>query len=134
MARKISINTGFVTNSSSVVYFFPKEVLEDPEVKAFMERYEIGEYVGKDLWYRNRCDSFAFTPEQKAQIKNGLNAGEWQNVSPEYLAMFDNEDEIVLVYGDEYQSLTMELCVIISNAYSRMTEGTANCANRFDYN
>lgn len=99
----ISANVGFVTNSSSVVYHFPREILEDESIKAFIKAFEIEEgYVGDNLWSRDTCQSFAITKDQKEAIANDLNDFEYGNIPN----INTKDESIVLVYGDEYHEIT----------------------------
>ena len=69
MPKQISVNIGFVTNSSSVVHHFPRELLEHPKVKAFIEKFELQDgFVGEDLWNRDACSSFLVDADQKAEV------------------------------------------------------------------
>ena len=51
--KRLSINVGHITNSSSCVYSFPKALLEDEEVQTFLKAYDfwgkdyIGRHVGR---------------------------------------------------------------------------------------
>ena len=66
MKKTLRINTGFITNSSSVVHHFPQELWEHPEVQALAKTYGLDTegYIGKDLWNRARCESVAITQEE----------------------------------------------------------------------
>ena len=105
---KVSANVGFVTNSSSAIMLFPRELLEDPEVKAFLEAFEIGEgFVGSDLWSRDTCGTVALTPEKKQEAKENLYQEGYEDSR---LPDFDPEDDkILVIYGDEYPCLAGEI-------------------------
>ena len=113
MAKHISINVGFITNSSSVVHHFPREVLEDPDVQAFMKTYEVeGGFVGSDMWHRGQCDTFAITQKQKRAVQTDLLS--YEDCSSPGINV--DSDDIVIVYGDEYSNLVQGLCDLISQA------------------
>lgn len=114
MAKRLIINMGFITNSSSAIHWFPKELLEDPEVRAFMSAYGIANgFVGNDLWYRSACETIALTKEQKQETKTQLGSSDYDSrmggaVDPE------DENTFVIIYGDEYSSVTSELAHLLS--------------------
>lgn len=122
MALRLGINTGFVTNSSSVVYHFPTEVLQDPMVQAFLRSFEVsGGFVGSEMWHRGACASFAVTREQKEELNqkfNSINEEEetYTNVPQAPL----DEGTVTLVYGDEYTSLASTLSHLLQEAAKRM--------------
>lgn len=124
MAKRITINIGFITNSSSCVYYFPPEVLQDPDVKAFMEANELTSgYIGSDLWHRSECDSLLLTPEQKATAKRKLwSYDEDSSEEPSEASEAVNPEApgAYIIYGDEYQDVTHVLCSLMKKAYSRI--------------
>ena len=124
--RKIhmSINVGFITNSSSVIYHFPAEALNHPKIKSIIDAFEIKEgFVGKDLWDRSECASIAVTKEQKKKVQEELNSLDWHS-GP---SVNVDSDEIIIIYGDEYDSLAMFLA-------SALTEIYPNNYSTMDYN
>lgn len=113
MPKMIGVNIGFVTNSSSVVYHFPAEVLSHPDVKAFIEALEIRDgFVGEDLWNRGLCETFAVTKEQKAKVARELQDSEYCR-GP---AINVDSNEVVVIYGDEYPGLAMTLASLLQEA------------------
>jgi len=107
--RRLVINVGFITNSSSAIHWFPKEVLENPDVKAFMEAYGLSRgHVGDDLWYRSNCDTIALTKEQKLDVSAQLSNSEYGGSIGASVDPVD-DSTFVVIYGDEYQSVTSEL-------------------------
>lgn len=109
MAKRLIINMGFITNSSSAIHWFPKELLEHPDVRAFMSAYGIaGGYVGSDLWYRSACETIALTKEQKQATKEQLSSSEYSPRTGDMVNP-DDDSQFVVIYGDEYQCVTMEL-------------------------
>lgn len=114
MAKRLIINVGFITNSSSAIHWFPKEILEDPDVKAFMDAYGLsGGHVGDNLWHRGYCDTVAITAEQKQAVHTQLSDSEYGghiggSVNP------GDDNTFVVIYGDEYLSVTSELADILS--------------------
>lgn len=112
MPLQLGINIGFVTNSSSMVYHVPKAVLEDPNIKAFLQAFELEEgFVGSDLWSRDTCETFAVTKEQKLEARKKLDEY-WDD--PEFsirTPAIDVEDDstVVLIFGDEYPGVVSSL-------------------------
>jgi hypothetical protein len=123
MALRLGINIGFVTNSSSVVYHFPVEVLSDPTIQAFLNAFEIsGGFVGAEMWHRGACASFAVTREQKEELNrkfNSINDGEEVSYTNVPQAPLD-DNTVTLVYGDEYTSLASNLTHLLREAAKRM--------------
>lgn len=124
--KRVTINIGFVTNSSSCIHFFDKRVLEDPEVKTFLESYGIGGgYIGEELWSRNTCGSFLVTEEQKHEAFARLR-------EPGYGSFADpRESDVVVSYGDEHPEISMELSTVLERACERL--GITQTGS-FDYN
>lgn len=118
MAKRLIINMGFITNSSSAIHWFPKEMLEEPEVKTFMEAYGLREgYVGGNLWNRGDCESILITPEQKRQAREELNNTDYSSGTGDQIGTDDNQ--FVVIYGDEYESVTSELAHLLSEIANR---------------
>ena len=111
--KRLTINVGFITNSSSAIHWFDKKVLEAPEVKAFIEAYELKGYVG-EVWYRSNCDTFAPDKETKEQLVAALSQEGYSvpHIDP-------NDDKVVVIYGDEYDSMTKALCELLSSVARR---------------
>ena len=119
MPKQISINIGFVTNSSSVVYHFSNELLQHPKVSAFLKAFEIeGGFVGEDLWHRSECATVAITKEQKQAVVAQLARMD----SGPSIAV--DTDEFVVIYGDEYQSIASALMDVIGQALVEEKGGT----------
>lgn len=114
--KRLSINIGFITNSSSVIHAFDQELLEDEDVKAFMIAYEIQDgFIGKNLWNRSQCGSVILTEEQRQEAIANLNDEEYGNPNiPE---------PVVVIYGDEYNTLAREVCDLLSNAAKKLGKG-----------
>jgi hypothetical protein len=126
--KRVTINIGFITNSSSVVYWIPRQVLEDADVAAFIAKYELQDgYVGDEIWSRSQCGSFAVTREQRDQINRELCNSEYRSADPMYNV---DEDNVVAVYGDEYDDISSELAALLRNAAERM----GLPVGRVDYN
>lgn len=104
--KRISITAGFITNSSSVVYHFPRHLWEHPQIQAFAEVYGITEqgYVSDQLWNRARCDSVALTQEEKEKLRKGFLDSKYGSVE-----LDTDHDGPLIVYGDEYQGLAHSL-------------------------
>ncbi len=113
----LSANIGFVTNSSSVVYHFPREVVENEDIQAFIKAFEIEEgYVGNHLWNRSSCQTFALTKEQKQEVNAELS-------DPDYgsgLSVNTEDDSVVMVYGDEYHDITSILIHMMVEVAKKM--------------
>lgn len=113
---KISGNTGFITNSSSAIYHFPKLVLEDEQVRTLLETYELFEgYVGRDLWSRSDCETLAVTKEQAQEVKDRLLEPGFGIPGVEV-----SDESIILIYGDEYESLTRVLADSMRQACEKL--------------
>lgn len=130
---KISMNMGFVTNSSSVVHHFPKEVLKDPRVQAFLEAFEVQDgFVGVNLWRRSECTTIALTKDQKRKVQDELNNNECESRG---LSINAESDEIVIIYGDEYSSIASSLVHLMSEAMAAIHGGDAwKYRNGVNYN
>lgn len=137
MSQRITVNIGFITNSSSCVYYFPKRVLEDPEVQAFIEAHDLENgYVGSSLWNRGGCSSFLVTKAQKQEAKREL----WSYDGPaaeeptgSISSTIDPDDDgAYVIYGDEYRDTTHLLCEILSKAYARIDNSDAFRAGYVD--
>lgn len=100
---QIGMNIGFITNSSSVVHHIPKALFEHPKMQAFLQAYGgEGGFVGDEIWNRSQCGTLAITQEQKSELKHQFESngyGSPVTVDP------NNESEVILVYGDEYEDL-----------------------------
>jgi hypothetical protein len=113
--KRLTINIGFITNSSSVVHWLPKEILQDEEVKAFLDAYGLaGGTVGDDLWRRDTCSSFIVTPEQAEAANEQLRSSEYS--APVEVPV----DAVTVIYGDEYSTVFAELSHVLEAAASRL--------------
>lgn len=116
MALRVSMNVGFVTNSSSVVYHFPAEVLQDPKVKAMIEAYELGDgYVGPDMWHRGQCETIALTKDKKKEAQAALH-GHGYDFEVRVPSVNAEDDSVLIIYGDEYPCLAMQLADLMKQA------------------
>lgn len=122
MAYRISINSGFITNSSSVVHYFDKKLLDHPKVAAFMEAYEIGEgFVGDDLWYRSQCDSILISKASKERAIENLNSSNYADYAP---SINSGGDEVIIIYGDEYDSLAQDFAHLLEQVAEEQGGGS----------
>lgn len=114
MTKRLVINVGFVTNSSSVVYHFPKALWEHPRVQALARAYGIDKegYIGS-VWYRSDCESVAVSREEKEALRSAFMDNEYG--TPPGIDV-DNEGPIV-VYGDEYDGLAQTLVSLASSLH-----------------
>lgn len=107
--KRLSGNLGFITNSSSAIYHFPRVLLEDPRIQAFLQIYELGSgYIGQNLWNRQYCDTLAMNPEQKREVLTKLREEEY---GPPHIDA--DSDSILIIYGDEYQNVTHSLASLM---------------------
>jgi len=126
---RLSINTGFITNSSSVVYHFPEELLEDPEVKAVLDAYGVsGGFISGNLYNRETCDTFAVTEEQKTIVANDLKS----DLGPGP-AIDITGATIVVVHGDEYTGLASMLASLLYKTLYRL-DGHTERLEHVEYN
>ena len=124
----ISFNIGFVTNSSSAVHHFPKQLMDDPLVKKFMELFDLGpgkSVVGKRFFDRSGCSSIAFDTEAKTRIEARMreegegyrDIGFEPDLPP---VQTEDPDDIVVIYGDEYESLASQFAELLREAAKRL--------------
>jgi hypothetical protein len=105
---RLSMNIGFVTNSSFMVHHFPAQVLSNPKVAAFIKAFEIANgYVGEDLLNRSMAGTVAITQTQKESVRNQLTILNEPNVET---------DDVVITYGDEYDSVARSLAELMQEA------------------
>lgn len=127
MSKRMVINDGFVTNSSSCVYQISKEVLEHPDVQAFFDLYGIEDgYVGRNLWSRGDCESIAVSESKQKKVQERLKNGAWGDYEGPHVDVDD--DQILVVYGDEYDGVAQELVRLL-----REVDG-AGCSKVTSYN
>jgi hypothetical protein len=114
MAYQIGANVGFVTNSSSMVYHFPKTLLEHPAVKAFLTAFEIEDgFVGDNLWSRNACGTLAITRETKQAAIQNLESNGYEDFNGPGISM--DENEFVVIYGDEHADIAYVLAKFLQD-------------------
>lgn len=114
---QVSVNMGFITNSSSCVHWFPSKVLEHSDVKAVLDAYGAhGGWIGDDLWRRTHCDSFLVSDEQKQEAQEQADSAGYGS-APD---LAGRPGDVVVVYGDEYDSLARLLSDVMSEACSAM--------------
>jgi len=108
--KKIGMNIGFITNSSSCVHHVPRTIIEDPDISAFLEAFGAKQgFVGDDLWGRSSCSSVLVTDEQKAEARRQLSDTDFGEVPK-----IPNDPNLVtVIYGDEYESVASELMRLI---------------------
>lgn len=112
MALRLSIHLGFVTNSSSMIHHFPPEVLQDPDVRQFLEVFQIaGGFVGRDMGNRSQCGTVAIDPEQKALLRQRMGDSD---------LLAGPDTSVVVVYGDEYRSLANSLAQLMRLAAEKL--------------
>ena len=132
MPKQISVSIGFVTNSSSVIHHFPRELLEHPQVKAFIEKFELQDgFVGEDLWHLSHCTSFLVTPEQKAGVQERFTHNEYDSRGP---GIDMDPNQVVLIYGDEYTSIASSLCSLLKDALCEKAGPDARWGGSNSYN
>lgn len=118
----ISANIGFITNSSSCVHCFPIDLLDDPNVVAIIEAYNLSVgYLPDNLADRGVCDSVLVSKEQKEEVlkyvsgQDYFDHDQWKNALLE-------PDSVVITYGDESESLARELCKALSAAQTKRND------------
>jgi hypothetical protein len=112
MPKFLSINIGFVTNSSSVVYHFPRSLLTDPGIAKFIAAFELDSgFVGSELWSRDTCSTIAMTKEQKQEAAAKLTNTEYGH-SP---TVNVDDDSVCIIYGDEYESIASTLAHMLKD-------------------
>lgn len=110
MPKMLGLNIGFITNSSSAVYHFPRSLLAHPKVKKFIETFELSDgFVGSDLWRRDTCTTIAMTREQKKEASAKLADSEY--CTPPAIDVDD--DSVLIIYGDEYESIARSLASVM---------------------
>lgn len=125
--RTVTVNVGFITNSSSVVHFFDKKLLEHPEVAAFLSKHEITGYVGANLWNRGACESILITDEQKELGQKRMEGFEWGLGNDVKGA----KDTFTVIYGDEHWGFAQELCHLIGKVTGKHR---SELGSFYDYN
>lgn len=136
MPKRISVNVGFITNSSSCIFYFPKEVLEDETVKDFLQKYELSNgWVGSNLWNRSACDSFLVTKEQKEEALSLLGDNDYGYDGLDKV-IDPNSEGVYIVYGDEYEDTVHFLSRILGSALTKLRETNPDLSGGFitDYN
>ena len=112
--RHLSINIGFITNSSSVVHHFPAELLKHPKIAAFMEAFEIKDgFIGKNLGYRQDSPTIAITKGQKAEVYANLRTEEADIPEGDIPEINVDSDDFVVIYDDESESIVTALVRLI---------------------
>lgn len=115
MKFNIQVTTGFITNSSSMICWFDRKLLDNPEVKAFLSAYGIENgTVGQNLWHRGACTSILLTPEQRREAQHKLSTGAFDaSYAPD---LGDDDDKIIVIYGDEYSNIATEFANVLCKA------------------
>jgi hypothetical protein len=109
--KRLSLNVGFITNSSSVIYWFPKEILQDSEVVAFLNAYNLfQDDIGGSLWSRSSCATFSCTDEGWQEVHEELCVPDPDEEYPFVVTPREGEGpplgppgSVLILYGDEYQ-------------------------------
>lgn len=121
MPRLLHINIGFITNSSSVVYHFPKELLKNKDIQAFLRAYEVEDgFVGDDLWHRARCGTVAITKEQKMLAQSRLKEAEYSDFGHPPHIDVDDDATFVVVIGDEHFDIANALSHMLQTLSEKM--------------
>jgi len=124
-AYQLTVTSGFITNSSSVIYHFDARILEHPKVKRFLEAYELNKgYVGSEIWNREDCMTLAMTKEQKEEAHRGFNSiNGWDIFKDDDSFRYNPDDYIdvnnsgpIIIYGDEYDHITHTVCELMRQA------------------
>jgi hypothetical protein len=134
MAWRLFLSTGFITNSSTAIYWIPKAVLDDPAVRTFMQVYGINAtdgYIGSDLMSRSNAESLLISRSLKARLKELFDLSNTENQKQGWGCSFpciDSEDDanLIAIFGDEYTGLTQELVKIMQEALERINKNTGS--------
>lgn len=96
--------SSFVTNSSSQIVSFSKELLDNPQVKAFLEAFDIvGGYVGSNLWDRGQCGSLIVTDDQTKEANDQLQDPYYtEYATAPTVELPSTTNKVTAIYGDEY--------------------------------
>lgn len=127
----LSVNVGHITNSSSVVYSFPKEILENKEIQAILEAYSIPDnMIGSNPWDRGDCHSFVSTEEGWEILHDKFTADSfYENFIPDH----GGPGDVVFVYGDEYVEKIPWLMIVL-DIFINMAEKESIPYSQGDYN
>lgn len=127
---ELSGTLGFITNSSSVIHFFPPEVLNHPDVQAVLRTFGVqGGFVGDELWNRSLCSSVLITDEQKELAYEMLAESDYSSPPCDKETLM--QPGVVVIYGDEYQGLARSLCNVMQNLAEELK---IPCYGGLDYN
>lgn len=103
---KITGNMGFVTNSSSVVYHIPNNIMQDSRVQSFLKTFEVEDgFVGPELWHRGMCSTIAVTKEQKQEAQRQLSDTDYSGAP----TIDVESDDTVIIFGDEHPCIAYQL-------------------------
>lgn len=121
MPMRLSMNIGFTTNSSFAVCHFPRQLLDHPTVKEFIELFEVSQgFIGDDMWNRSTCSTMAVTRKQKERLVEAFHVegedAQW--VKPPAIDV--ESDDVTVIYGDEYTSLARNLAGLMREAAKEM--------------
>lgn len=118
MPKRIGINIGFITNSSSAVHHFPKALLEDPEIKRFLAALEVEDgFIGSDMWSRNECASLLITKEQKEEALRKLADTEYGGSAP---GLDMSDESVIVIFGDEHHGICHQISDLFDKACERL--------------
>ncbi|NBQ71019.1 MAG: hypothetical protein EBU46_20185 [Nitrosomonadaceae bacterium] len=114
---RLTVNTGFITNSSSCVHWFDRRVLKDPQVKQFIDKFELADgEVGSDLMNRSSCGSFIPNAKRHAEAIGQVQGSDYAPpIKPEY-----DDSQVITIYGDEYQTVFSILTGLMREAAERL--------------
>lgn len=92
--KRLAINVGFITNSSSCVYCFPQEILDDPEVSGFLNAYGFTQ----DIVGAGHRGSITFVQTEKGWNDFDEN---FRNVNDGYYQTPGEPGDVLVMVGDE---------------------------------
>ncbi len=106
--KTISVVSGFITNSSSVVHGCDAAIMNDERMQTLLAKYGVEKgFVGDHLFHRGHCTSFVVTEEQMKQVNAEFaNSDYGPNVKLE-------TGMVYAIYGDEYVSLASEISALM---------------------
>ncbi len=120
---KVSMNIGFVTNSSSCIHHFPSEVLRHPKIQAFLKIFAIEDgFVSEELFDRSLCTTVAVSRDQKAAVQTALNSEDPEDLEDGPFIDVES-DEVVVIFGDEYDSIAKTLSWMMAEVLTEVYGG-----------
>ena len=103
--KVLSIVSGFITNSSSVIHGFDASILEDGRILTILAKYGVANgFVGDYMWNRASCSSVIITEDQRKEATEKFKDTEYSSFDPGF-----KEGVVYVIFGDEYDGLAQEI-------------------------